>query len=862
MIKQIKFKLATFVVRSGLGRLCTCLNFDPSLRVAPIIRFFSSATTSPNEGKNNEEELAPKFIKPSEDNLFLDNDNNLVFARTFGKWKCSNCNNKWRSAYTWISLSFCLNNKKTCIERILDTDSNSRTNNLVFSGKKLNDNEFLSQSCQNCNNDNKVKIISYSNLKGGISKFIPHRSDLCLKCLKGFPCKKYFSTSSKLYYGAVAPGNYTFNSKRFYSTTPKAEQKLFTPLRITNWNLASSPSKYKIFSDLWCKEMVASLRLSGFDLWFEDMSNIDMKLLKDRAGIYMITNKINGKFYIGKSKDIANRFYAYLNINRLENNKNIRINRALLKYGYSNFSLTILEFIDLKRKQPAKKLTQRREYRDLIRKAFGLKSHDVLTLREDFFIKVFKPQYNMKRTSFNVDREISRTNYDQKITIPFKVKHLLENCLNSKVDNWRLIKFNFSSIKGILSIGAESYSSVLWAKSSGWNGEGEIRNADGFKVENKKIKGLKPLKEHTEFYKYFIDKKCLNSFFPPSKRSDFPQPSGKLMRHRPLDIGKTSFRSYYTNSRNLIPSTEDKKPNNNIFLKRAIYNFIKASVNNKIPGLYFQDSTVLITFLREFDPDFKMSKQSVHNYKKRKLVFKPFLINTDVSRFFTYVKSRFPEFNPSAFMEECSGTRSPKPNVAGYAGLLKFYRSLSWASRPSGFLPLRPDIPSEAQKSTRYYSKKASNKNRPSAGGFADKDLLDNELGKVYKKGFVATFFNFDDWIKKVKLELHPEWNKNEAPMAKPRYLRLIKRKPGIYMFTNNITHNRFIGMSSNLLGTFLNYNSKSFPDKNPNSRIQRAIRKHGYANFSISILEYCNAPELQNKKQYYINVMKPQYNI
>lgn len=85
MIKQIKFKLATFVVRSGLGRLCTCLNFDPSLRVAPIIRFFSSATTSPNEGKNNEEELAPKFIKPSEDNLFLDNDNNLVFARTFGK---------------------------------------------------------------------------------------------------------------------------------------------------------------------------------------------------------------------------------------------------------------------------------------------------------------------------------------------------------------------------------------------------------------------------------------------------------------------------------------------------------------------------------------------------------------------------------------------------------------------------------------------------------------------------------------------------------------------------------------------------------------------------------------------------------
>lgn len=81
-------------------------------------------------------------------------------------------------------------------------------------------------------------------------------------------------------------------------------------------------------------------------------------------------------------------------------------------------------------------------------------------------------------------------------------------------------------------------------------------------------------------------------------------------------------------------------------------------------------------------------------------------------------------------------------------------------------------------------------------------------------------------------------------------------------MFTNNISHNRFIGESSNLLQTFLNFNSKSFPDKNPKSRIQRAIRKHSYANFSIAILEYCNASELRSQKQYYINVLKPQYNI
>lgn len=172
-----------------------------------------------------------------------------------------------------------------------------------------------------------------------------------------------------------------------------------------------------------------------------------------------------------------------------------------------------------------------------------------------------------------------------------------------------------------------------------------------------------------------------------------------MIRHRPLDLGKSSTKSYSTYSRNLIlPSAyrEDQQArlkdgdgassklnNKNIFLKRAIYNFIKASVNNIIPGVHFQDSTTLITFLNEFDPNFKMSRQSVHNYKKRKLVFKGFLVNTDVSRFFAYVNSRFPEFNSWAF---CRIAREPawrllrsQPNMAGYAGLLKlgFARNLS-----------------------------------------------------------------------------------------------------------------------------------------------------------------------------------------
>ena len=43
---------------------------------------------------------------------------------------------------------------------------------------------------------------------------------------------------------------------------------------------------------------------------------------------------------------------------------------------------------------------------------------------------------------------------------------------------------------------------------------------------------------------------------------------------------------------------------------------------------------------------------------------------------------------------------------------------------------------------------------------------------------------------------------------------------------------------------------------------IQRAMRKQGLHNFSLSILEYCKTSELRSQKQYYIDVLKPQLNI
>jgi group I intron endonuclease len=109
---------------------------------------------------------------------------------------------------------------------------------------------------------------------------------------------------------------------------------------------------------------------------YEDLSKMRKNILnenKGKSGIYMLTNKLNNKIYIGQSSDISNRFKNYLNLSYLEKSSSKKISRALIKYKYFNFSLTILEYCD--------------------------KSN--LLVRENFYINQFNPQYNIKKIAVN-----------------------------------------------------------------------------------------------------------------------------------------------------------------------------------------------------------------------------------------------------------------------------------------------------------------------------------------------------------------------------------------------------------------------------------------------------------------------------
>jgi hypothetical protein len=43
---------------------------------------------------------------------------------------------------------------------------------------------------------------------------------------------------------------------------------------------------------------------------------------------------------------------------------------------------------------------------------------------------------------------------------------------------------------------------------------------------------------------------------------------------------------------------------------------------------------------------------------------------------------------------------------------------------------------------------------------------------------------------------------------------------------------------------------------------VERALLKYGFSNFSLEILEYCNSEDLLKKEQYYLDTLKPEYNI
>lgn len=142
----------------------------------------------------------------------------------------------------------------------------------------------------------------------------------------------------------------------------------------------------------------------------------------------------------------------------------------------------------------------------------------------------------------------------------------------------------------------------------------------------------------------------------------------------------------------------------------------------------------------------------------------------------------------------------------------------------------------------RYYtnsSKPGNNKNNNNDNSGSEKININNPLDKN----------------KNMVVYIDIESNKKNI-------LQENKDRSGIYMITNKITKDFYIGQSKNLYNRFLNYFNPAYLKRSPNSIIGRAIFKYGYSNFSLTILEYCDKKDLTAREQYYFDTLNPVYNI
>ena len=89
--------------------------------------------------------------------------------------------------------------------------------------------------------------------------------------------------------------------------------------------------------------------------------------------------------------------------------------------------------------------------------------------------------------------------------------------------------------------------------------------------------------------------------------------------------------------------------------------------------------------------------------------------------------------------------------------------------------------------------------------------------------------------------------------------------KSGIYRWVHGIKNKSYVGSSINLCHRLRNYYSINYLKRRvltSNSRIYTALLEFGYENFTLEILEYCDKNIIIEREQYYIDLLKPEYNI
>jgi len=150
---------------------------------------------------------------------------------------------------------------------------------------------------------------------------------IMITTIKSFDSKKSLISHKYMNHGMYVPIQkcYKFNNNNFL------KNKIYIPIR--TYTTSSCNPLYNNYTDY----------IKIYENAFDMIKDI-IKENKGKSGIYMLTNQLTNDIYIGQSSDISKRFKNYFNLSYIKSKGNFIISRALIKYGYSNFSVTILEY--------------------------------------------------------------------------------------------------------------------------------------------------------------------------------------------------------------------------------------------------------------------------------------------------------------------------------------------------------------------------------------------------------------------------------------------------------------------------------------------------------------------------------------
>ena len=140
---------------------------------------------------------------------------------------------------------------------------------------------------------------------------------------------------------------------------------------------------------------------------------------------------------------------------------------------------------------------------------------------------------------------------------------------------------------------------------------------------------------------------------------------------------------------------------------------------------------------------------------------------------------------------------------------------------------------------------------------FYQKKMMFNLLNKVFK---ITKFYSTHSVNVPIIIPIISYLN---ADLEKTTIIKQNKSKSGVYRWVNVINNKNYIGSSINLGRRFKEYYNYSHISKvKRNFPIHSALLKYGYSSFKLEILEYCEPSVLIKREQYYLDNLKPEYNV